>query len=117
MHPLEKRDHGEAPGGGAVPPPLHRVPGEDRARTAGRGSAVEDLAAGNAAGKPAAFVFVAGITPSSNLSRRKLIDITPGPTLSRLDRPDERMRRTMKMFRGVLVLRGITASHVPTAQA
>jgi hypothetical protein len=39
----------------------------------------------NAAGKPAAFVFVAGITPSSNLSRRKLIDITPGPTLSRLN--------------------------------
>ena len=43
MYPLWQGDQREAAGSCALDAPLHRVSGEDRARTAGRGSAVEGL--------------------------------------------------------------------------
>src|ERR1700722_12904526 len=46
-----------------------------------------------------------------------LIDVTPAPILARFDRPHDRMRGRMEVFRRMLVLRRITASDVPATHA
>src|SRR6185312_897830 len=53
--------------------------------------------------------------PSSRDSREiqfKLVDKTPAPILPRLYRPNDWVLRTVKMLRGVLVLRRIAAAHM-----
>jgi hypothetical protein len=40
------------------------------------------------------------------------VDVAPDPVLTGLKRFDERVVSGVKMFRGVLILRGITAAHV-----
>jgi hypothetical protein len=42
-----------------------------------------------------------------------LVHVAPHPRLTWLNRPDERMMHFVKMLRGMLVLRGITAPHMP----
>ena len=46
-----------------------------------------------------------------------LIYIAPAPVLSRFEGPHDRMVRSVKMHRGVLVLRAVTASHMAAFQA
>jgi hypothetical protein len=45
------------------------------------------------------------------------IDETPAPVLARLDGPHDRVLCHVEVFRGVLVLRVVTASHVSTDHA
>jgi len=46
------------------------------------------------------------------LFHHDFINITPHPILARLERPHDRVSSGAEMFRGVLVLRGITATDV-----
>jgi hypothetical protein len=46
-----------------------------------------------------------------------LVDVTPDPVFTRLERLHEGMANRMKVLGGVLVLRGITASDVAARQA
>src|SRR5208337_1480049 len=52
-----------------------------------------------------------------DFSRIDLVHVTPDPALAGLDGAHQRMRCAMKVFGGVLVLRGIAASHMAAFQA
>jgi hypothetical protein len=51
------------------------------------------------------------------LSGLDFIYITPDPRFARLDRPDKRMRRGVKVLGSVAVLRRVAATHMPANQA
>ena len=60
-------------------------------------------------------------SPRAQLRRKfsnfELVNVAPDPTFSRLDRPYQGMTDPLEVFSGVLILRRITASHVPANQA
>ena len=55
--------------------------------------------------------LLARIQLPADFPRNHLVDITPDPILSRLNRTDHRMMFVMKVLGGVFVLRLIAASH------
>src|ERR1700678_2475677 len=57
------------------------------------------------------------LRPSSNHIHFHLIDETPAPALTRLNRPHNRMFRRIEMLRSMSVGRRIAASHMTTNQA
>ena len=61
-----------------------------------------------------------GVTVSfhiSGLFHEKLIGVTPSPAFPWFNRADDGMAGRAKVFRGVFVLRGIAAAHVPAGEA
>ena len=46
-----------------------------------------------------------------------LINVAPHPALARFDGADQRMLSGAKMFRSMLVLRGVTAANLPASEA
>src|SRR5438270_11284383 len=53
----------------------------------------------------------------SQLGGHRLVHVAPDPAFPRLNGAHQRVARGMKMLRGVLVLGGITAAHLPADQA
>src|SRR5207244_2317397 len=57
------------------------------------------------------------IAPCSSLFHHQLVHVAPSPTFPWFNGADDGMAGRVKVFRGVLVLRGIAAADVPTDQA
>jgi hypothetical protein len=61
--------------------------------------------------------YVSRRTSGGYLTGHQFVHVAPDPLFSRLDGTHQRMPRGMKVSRGVLVLGGIAAAHVPAFQA
>ena len=61
--------------------------------------------------------FVKNHPPVSGKVQFELVDVTPAPILSRLDRSHYRMLGRMEVLGSVFIFRRIATTDVPTAQA